>query len=452
MTIQWLKLIGAVTWLVVAYPLYQCTYQLLFDHLSSEIDGIKFLDRNALWLDVGLKLFFFASGWQAVMDALVLAQEGSNRLAREALMLGPDRYEDLYFYFTTLGKDNFFPGLARGGSTDMSQLDAIVSKSRTMRSLSGMALVARTVITTGGMYLNLKSLPPRHPQEPLNQMRYYVAYFELIALGWFWSVLVYRLLMWTQTPKISYMGVLIANAMEDVASWSCMQLLRNVAMARLSRRVTKVMKESKRFFNPNMQYVAGVFEALGYVAGGVFGIIVLAIKTTQIEFVSKVIVVDFSLQQWFRLVSFAMSMVSIFNLEEERRFAVQRFLLHPFEDSCTGGQLPPPIFLAWEQKLAAQISATQGFWTSFFFMATLTADDYQKLLLPQMEDEEAPPALLHELLTAHLLSKERGQQALSLGMSEAELESAQKWAAGETSPAAYFATLPLDYRKLKRTG
>ena len=32
-----------------------------------------------------------------------------------------------------------------------------------------------------------------------------------------------RLLMWTQTPKISYMGVLIANAMEDVASWSCMQ-------------------------------------------------------------------------------------------------------------------------------------------------------------------------------------------------------------------------------------
>ena len=117
--------------------LYQCTYQLLFDHLSSEIDGIKFLDRNALWLDVGLKLFFFASGWQvllphttpyhpflatfltatrpthshswrkAVMDALVLAQEGSNRLAREALMLGPDRYEPrhafLWGFYDILG-------------------------------------------------------------------------------------------------------------------------------------------------------------------------------------------------------------------------------------------------------------------------------------------------------------------------------------------------------------
>ena len=29
-------------------------------------------------------------------------------------------------------------------------------------------------------------------RRPLNQMRYYMAYFELIALGWFWSVLVYR--------------------------------------------------------------------------------------------------------------------------------------------------------------------------------------------------------------------------------------------------------------------
>ena len=30
--------------------------------------------------------------------------------------------------------------------------------------------------------------------------------------------------------------------------------------------------EGKRFFNPNMQYVAGVFEALGYVAGGLWAL------------------------------------------------------------------------------------------------------------------------------------------------------------------------------------
>ena len=30
---------------------------------------------------------------EAVMDALILVQEGSNRVTREALMLGPDRYE-----------------------------------------------------------------------------------------------------------------------------------------------------------------------------------------------------------------------------------------------------------------------------------------------------------------------------------------------------------------------
>ena len=96
-------------------------------------------------------------------------------------------------------------------------------------------------------------------RRPLNQMRYYVAYFELTVLGWYWSVLVYRchvksllcangsrthaasssdddgaisemepccvrLCMWTQTPNLSYMGVLLANSIDDVASWSCMQL------------------------------------------------------------------------------------------------------------------------------------------------------------------------------------------------------------------------------------
>ncbi|CAE7672934.1 unnamed protein product [Symbiodinium sp. CCMP2456] len=424
--------------------LYDFANQLLYDHFASEDDGIKFLDRNTLWLDVVLKLFFFASVWQAAMDALILVQEGSNRVAREALMLGPDRYEELYFYFTTLGKDVFFPGLVQGGAMDTSQLEALVSKDLTMRGLSMLALLIRMFITTGGMYLNLKSLPPRHPQEPLNQMRYYMAYFELIALGWFWSVLVYRLMMWTQTPNLSYMGLILANAAEDIASWSSMQLLRNISLSRLSQRVTRVTEECKLFFNPKMQYVMAPFEALGYIAAGLFGIVVLAIKTTQIEFVSKTLANDYSLQQWFRLISFAMSMVSIFNLDEESRFAVQRFLLHPFENICTGSQMPSPVFLAWEQKLAAEISAKKGFWAGFVFMATLKADDYQKLLLPRM-DEEAPPKLLHDLLTANLLSKERGRQAVDLGMREADVEELQKWAASETSPAKYFASRPPDH-------
>eukprot|EP00439_Symbiodinium_sp_Y106_P038059 s2393_g4.t1 len=437
--VQWLKLLGAVTWLVVAYPLYDFANRLLYDHFASEDDGVKFLDRNTLWLDVVLKLFFFASVWQAVMDALILVQEGSNR-------------EELYFYFTTLGKDVFFPGLVQGGAMDTSQLEALVSKDLTMRGLSMLALLIRMFITTGGMYLNLKSLPPRHPQEPLNQMRYYMAYFELIALGWFWSVLVYRLMMWTQTPNLSYMGLVLANAAEDIASWSSMQLLRNISLSRLSQRVTRVTEECKLFFNPKMQYVMAPFEAFGYIAAGLFGIVVLAIKTTQIEFVSTTLANDYSLQQWFRLISFAMSMVSIFNLDEEGRLAVQRFLLHPFENICTGSQMPSPVFLAWEQKLAAEISAKKGFWAGFVFMATLKADDYQKLLLPRM-DEEAPPKLLHDaemqaasrgdLLTTNLLSKERGRQAVELGMRKADVE--EKWAASETSPATYFASRPPDH-------
>ena len=32
--------------------------------------------------------------------------------------------------------------------------------------------------------------------------------------------------------------------------------------------------------------------------------------------------------------------------------------------------MPSPVFLAWEQKLAAEISAKKGFWAGFVFMAT----------------------------------------------------------------------------------
>ena len=93
LSVRWLKFLGAVIWLLAAYPclegfseckpshtvqhfpalpnlpscwlrLYMFVSSLIFDHFASEIDGIKFLDRNALWLDLGVKLFFFAAVWQ----------------------------------------------------------------------------------------------------------------------------------------------------------------------------------------------------------------------------------------------------------------------------------------------------------------------------------------------------------------------------------------------------
>ena len=50
---------------VTRLRLYDFANRLLYDHFASEDDGVKFLDRNTLWLDVVLKLFFFASVWQA---------------------------------------------------------------------------------------------------------------------------------------------------------------------------------------------------------------------------------------------------------------------------------------------------------------------------------------------------------------------------------------------------
>ena len=38
--------------------------------------------------------------------------------------------------------------------------------------------------------------------------------------------------------------------------------------------------------------------------------------------------------------------------------------------------MPSPVFLAWEQKLAAEISAKKGFWAGFVFMATCLEMDW----------------------------------------------------------------------------
>ena len=35
-------------------------------------------------------------------------------------------------------------------------------------------------------------------------------------------------------------------------------------------------------------------------------------------------------------------------------------------------QWPPPIFVAWERKLASRVAEKEGFWTSFLLMATWT--------------------------------------------------------------------------------
>ena len=57
------------------------------------------------------------------------------------------------------------------------------SEDHFMRILQLIGLYGRVALTTGGMVLNLRALPERHPALPLNQAKYYVVYFEIIILG-----------------------------------------------------------------------------------------------------------------------------------------------------------------------------------------------------------------------------------------------------------------------------
>lgn len=131
--------------------------------------------------------------------------------------------------------------------------------------------------------------------------------------------------------KLSYMGAVLADAARDIASWSSMQLLRNLSMSRLAQRTERVMKECKYFFAPSMQYIMGLIEAVGYITSGLFGVAVLAVKATQIDFVSVHMMSAYSIGEWLRLVSFTMSMVNIFDIDTENRRAVQEFLTSDYE-------------------------------------------------------------------------------------------------------------------------
>eukprot|EP00435_Cladocopium_sp_Y103_P004716 s2909_g1.t1 len=447
-TWRWVKILGAAAWLLAAAPLYTFIIHEIYLQLGQDSDdpddadahGLRFLGPTALWLDCCVKLFFFMTVWQAAMDLLVLAQHGSNQAARSALMLGPEKYEDLYYFFTNHEReDDFFPCLVGGGRLHSKELVEVVRKDRAMRVLKLIGLLGRVAVTTGGMILNLRALPKRHPTKPLNQARYYVVYLELIVLGWYWTMLLYRLLQWIVDTKLSYMGAVLADAARDIASWSSMQLLRNLSMSRLAQRTERVMKECKYFFAPSMQYIMGLIEAVGYITSGLFGVAVLAVKATQIDFVSVHMMSAYSIGEWLRLVSFTMSMVNIFDIDTENRRAVQEFLTSDYDQVVTGMQWPPPIFVAWERTLASLVAAKEGFWTSFLLMATISGKDYKRFLIE--EDPEECPVLLKELLTKHPLSSERSAAALKKGMKQEEIERIKTWIAEEGGPQRYFNSL-----------
>jgi len=430
-------MMGALTWLLGAYPLYMFIINEIYLQLGEEIDGMSYLGSKAIWLDCCVKLFFFVTVWQAAMDLLVLAQHGSNKEARAALMLGSQRYEDLYYFFTRQdSEDVFFPCLVGGGKLNAKELVEVVKKDRVMRVLKLVGLIFKVAVTTGGMVLNLRALPERHPTQPLNQAKYYVVYVELIILGWYWTMLIYRLVQWGVQTKLSYMGAVLADAARDIASWSSMQLLRNLVMSRLALRTERVMKECKYFFNPSMQYIMGLIEALGYITSGLFGVAVVAVKATQIDFVSVHMMSSYTMGEWLRLISFTMSMVNIFDIDTENRRAVQEFLTTDYEQIVTGNEYPPPIFVAWERKLATMVAAQEGFWTSFLLMATISNKDYKKFLLD--EDLEECPSLLKEVLTEHPLSEERCAAALKKGMTTEELQRIKNWVLEEGGSRSYF--------------
>eukprot|EP00438_Fugacium_kawagutii_P027296 Skav202696 [mRNA] locus=scaffold654:172028:175171:- [translate_table: standard] len=108
-TWRWVKMLGAAVWVLVSVPLYLLIIDEIYLHLGLEMDGTRYLGPKALCLDCCVKIFFFLTTWQArhgpcqamkqtgllmaAMDLLVLVQHGSNKEARAALMLGPEKYD-----------------------------------------------------------------------------------------------------------------------------------------------------------------------------------------------------------------------------------------------------------------------------------------------------------------------------------------------------------------------
>ena len=153
----------------------------------------------------------------------------------------------------------------------------------------------------------------------------------------------------------------VPRLLESIAEFSCLRLLRCCSIQHLGRLADNVVKTSKIIGNPNPASVLTemLVRIMIQLCMGLLGLLAVMVKVAQLDFIPTTLYLDFTLGQVIRAISFATNVTSVYDIGDERKAAVRRFLVQNYEHALCDCQGPSPIIKAWERKLAHEL------WTRF---------------------------------------------------------------------------------------
>jgi len=390
---------------------------MVWGKFGSEEGDIQYLTAGGLYLN----LFFKAlTAWLLRQFFIILGnvfydEDKQGLYFHGSLLMHQSCLTFLYFNMLQKNTDDpipiLFPAVADSKTRHNGLKGDVVQTSFPgipwMRIIRLLSVIARAALVVAGAVLNAEALPRRDPREPLNEARYYIVFFEA-------TVLIVRVIQLSVSlgllccrPRAGEHGATIAGRLERVAEWSALSWLRGISVATLGKVADAEMETARAFQSTTVGlYKAAVHSAETFLFG-LIGMVALAVKLAQLDFVAHTLYWEYSRSQVIRLVSFGISVVGIYDIADIEKWTIQRFLVQDYEFALAGGRTPGAIWTAWNQALSLELRKHYGFMKSFLIMATLDASDIRKLLIKQdwqrvpdlyartiMQDDEFSPAQL----------------------------------------------------------
>jgi hypothetical protein len=369
-------------------------------------DGTKYLDPYGLYMQGSVYAGIYFTITLMLSNLIgctsVKGQRKTAALACAANPVSVGFTGLLYYHCAAIDQESFFPldgCKERHNGLRKDLVKEIFSSGLGKRALKLLWKCIQVALISFTLLSNMVHLPPRDPTMPLNQARYYVAFFEVTVLAFLYLSLAWSFLIGCirYRDKSSPRG--IATCLEKLSEWSALQLLRNLNFVTVAKRVIAELDRSKVEGCPAVGYIKAGQQAMMALVVGLAGIPVMAVKLTQLDFVENVLFYDYSLSQILRIVGFAISTASIYDIGDLEKLAVQRFLMTDYEAALTVADTfnpPGPKWIAWNKHLAKVLSEELGALSSFLVMLTFDAADLRRLLIHQ--DWNLPPKLYHDLL------------------------------------------------------
>eukprot|EP00443_Scrippsiella_acuminata_P001872 CAMPEP_0115181564 /NCGR_PEP_ID=MMETSP0270-20121206/7495_1 /TAXON_ID=71861 /ORGANISM="Scrippsiella trochoidea, Strain CCMP3099" /LENGTH=545 /DNA_ID=CAMNT_0002594589 /DNA_START=42 /DNA_END=1679 /DNA_ORIENTATION=- len=305
--------------------------------------------------------------------------------------------------------DVFFPSLSTAMPRQNGLSNEAIREAFTdgdgKRALAVTVAVGQLALNTAFIVLNVRNLPPRDPLEPLNEAKYYLCFTEATILGCLWLEFVRTFVMSIvvvalNRPSLARIADIMA-CVNRIADFSVFKFIMLGSPSKLVDVFGKACDETVELGHPLMKYIAGFFAVLGTATLGLIGAISMAVKVSQLDFVSSVLYWDYSPTQIIRIAGFASNVAGVVDVPETQKKAIEHFLVQDKELALMS--FSTPMWTAWHRHLAIRICTCFGekpcraHLKAILVLATLTARDLKRLFVHQ---DACVPSLLHDVLTS----------------------------------------------------